>query len=69
MLKISGLEAFLNVKCHQIPIYLCKSLSVQRRGGYPIPGDTQCQAGWDSEQPDLAVDAPVHCRRVGPDAL
>ena len=28
-------------------------------------GDTQSQAGQVSEQPHLAGDIPVHCRRVG----
>ena len=28
-------------------------------GGYPIPGDTQGQAGWGSEQPDPTVGVPV----------
>ena len=27
-------------------------------------GDTQGQAGHGSEQPDVAVDVPVHCRGV-----
>jgi len=30
--------------------------------GCLIPGDTQSQAGWSSEQLDLAVGVPVHCR-------
>ena len=34
----------------------------QRGGGCPIPGDTQGQAGWGSEQPDGAVGVPAHCR-------
>ena len=34
----------------------------QRCGGYPIPV-------WDTEQPGLAADVPVHCRGVGPDDL
>ena len=42
-------------------------LVAQRSGGYPIPGDTQGQAGW--EQPDLAVDVFVHCRGAGLDDL
>ena len=25
----------------------------QKDGGCPVPGDTQGQAGWGSEQPDL----------------
>jgi len=37
----------------------------QRCGGCPVPGDVQGQAGSGSEQPDIAVDVPVHCRRVG----
>jgi len=36
----------------------------QRGGGCPIPGDIQVQAGWGSEQPDLAIDVPVHFRGV-----
>ena len=35
----------------------------------PVPEDTQGQAGWSSEQPDVAVGAPVHYRRVGVDGL
>jgi len=31
----------------------------------PASGNTQGQAGWGSEQPDLAVGVPVHCRGVG----
>ena len=34
----------------------------QRGGGCLVPGDIQGQAGWGSEQPDVAVDVPVHCR-------
>ena len=34
-------------------------------GECPIPGGLQGQAGQGSEQPDLAVGAPVHCRGVG----
>lgn len=34
-----------------------------------IPGETRGQAGRGSEQPDLPVSVPVHCRRVGPDGL
>ena len=41
----------------------------QRGGGSPILGDTEGQVGPDSEQPDLAVDVPFHCRRVGLDDL
>ena len=35
----------------------------------PPPGDIQGQAGQSSEQSDLAVDVPVHCRGVGLDDL
>ena len=38
---------------------------VQRGGGCPIPRDIQGQAGQGSEQPDLAVRVPVHCKGVG----
>jgi len=41
----------------------------QRGGGCSIPGDIQGQAGQGSEQPDLAVGVPVHCRGVGSDYL
>ena len=41
----------------------------QRDGGCPIPGDIQCQAGQGSEQPDLTVGVPTHCRGVGLDDL
>jgi len=41
----------------------------QRGGGSPVPADTQGQAGWGSEQPDLAVSILVHCRGVGLDGL
>ena len=41
----------------------------QRGGGCPIPGDTQGQAGWGSEQPDQAVGVPAHFRGVGLDDL
>ena len=34
-----------------------------------ICGDTQGQAGWDSEQPDLAVGISVHGRGLGLDDL
>ena len=30
-----------------------------------VPAEIQDQAGWGSEQPDLAVGVPVHCRRAG----
>ena len=42
---------------------------VQRGGRCLIPGDIQGQAGQGSEQPDVAVGVPVHCRRVVPDGL
>jgi len=35
-----------------------------RGGGWPIPGYIEGQAGWGSEQPDVAVGILVHCRRV-----
>ena len=37
----------------------------QRGGRCPVPGAIQGQAGWCSEQPDLAVNTPVHFRGVG----
>jgi len=43
--------------------------AAQRGGGCPIPGDIQGQAGWGSEEPDLAVDVPVHCRVAELDGL
>ena len=33
------------------------------------PGDIQGEAGSGSGQPDLAVNAPVHCMAVGLDDL
>ena len=42
-------------------------LVAQICGGCPTFGDIQGQTEWDSEQPDLAVDVPVHCRGVGLD--
>ena len=36
----------------------------QRGSGCPDPGDTQGQAGWGTEQADVAVGVPFHCRRV-----
>jgi len=41
----------------------------QRGGGCPILGDTQGQAGWGSEQPDVAAGVPAHCRQVRIDGL
>lgn len=32
------------------------------RGGSPVPGDIQAQAGRGSGHPDWAVCVPVHCR-------
>ena len=43
---------------------LCLQVA-QRGDGCPVPGDTQDQTGWGSEQPDLTVGVPVHCRGVG----
>ena len=37
----------------------------QKCGCCPIPGDFLSVAGPGSEQPDLAVVDPVHCRRAG----
>ena len=37
----------------------------ERYGGCPIPGYLQGQAGPGFEQPDLAMDVPVHCRGAG----
>ena len=37
----------------------------QRRDGCPTHEDIQGQAEWVSEQPDLDVGVPVHCRGVG----
>ena len=39
----------------------------QRDGGSPVLRDTQDQAARGSEQPNLAVGVPVHCRGVGLD--
>ena len=36
-------------------------------GGCPVTGNIQDQAGQGSEQPDLVVGIPVHCRGVGSD--
>jgi len=41
----------------------------QTGGGSPVIGNTQGQAGRGSEQPDVAVGVPVHCRAVGPDGF
>mgnify|MGYP001857133723 CR=1 FL=1 len=37
----------------------------RRGGGCLIPGDTQGQAERCSQQHDVAVGVPVHCRGVG----
>jgi len=37
----------------------------QGGSGSPIPGNTQGQVGWGSEQPGLVEDVPAHCRGVG----
>ena len=41
----------------------------QRCCGCPIPGEFQGKAGSGSQQPDLAVDVPVHSMGVGLDNL
>jgi len=41
----------------------------QRGSGGPIPGNTQGQIGWGSEQPGLVEDVPAHCRGIGLDDL
>jgi len=41
----------------------------QSSGGCPIPGTIQGRVGWGSEQPDLVVDAPAHCKGLGIDDL
>lgn len=38
-------------------------------GGSTVLGDIQGQTEWGSEQPDLTVDVPIQCRRVGLDVL
>ena len=40
-----------------------------RGGGCPIHGGIQSQAGGGSEQPDVAVGVPAHCRGIGLDEL
>ena len=38
---------------------------IAQRGGRCLnPGNIQGEAGWGSEQPDLVVDVPAHCRGV-----
>ena len=46
-----------------------EEMVAERFGGYPVPGDIQCQAEPGSEHPNLAVDVPVHCRAIGLDDL
>ena len=41
----------------------------QRGSGGPIPGNTQGQVGWGSEQSGLVKDVPAHCRGIGLDDL
>ena len=41
----------------------------QRGGGCPVFGDIEGQAGPGSEQPDLAVGVPAHCRGDGLDDI
>ena len=41
----------------------------QRGGCCPIPGNIEGQVQWGSEQPELVLDVPVQCRRVGLDAI
>ena len=46
-----------------------EEMVAERFGGYPVPGDIQCQSEPGSEHPNLAVDVPVHCRAIGLDEL
>jgi len=55
--------------CFAVRVVEALAQVVQRAGGCPVPADTQDQAGWGSEHPDVAVDVPVHCRGVGLDGL
>ena len=41
----------------------------QRGCGCLVSGDIQGQAGWGSEQSDLAVGVSLHCKGVGLDDL
>ena len=43
--------------------------AAHRGGRNPFSGDIQIQAGWGSEQSDLAVGIPVQCREVGAESL
>lgn len=38
----------------------------QRGGGWPFPGNIQDLIGWVSQQLDISVGIPVHCRGLGP---
>lgn len=38
--------------------------TVTQRGGYPITGNFQGQAGWCSEQPDLLENVSAYCRVI-----
>ena len=40
----------------------------QRGGERPVHGDIQGQTGPGSEQPDGAVDVPLHCKGIGQDS-
>lgn len=48
---------------------LALELVAQKGGGSPVLGDVQGQDGSGSEQPDLAVNVPSCCKRVGLDYL
>ena len=50
-------------------MYMALKQATQRRGGGPIPGDFQGQAGGGSKQPDVTLDVPIHCRGVGLDSV
>ena len=55
-------------------IFYCKCAETlervsQRGRRCPIPGNIEGQVGWGSEQPDLVVDAPAHCKGLGIDDL
>jgi len=43
--------------------------AAHRGGRNSFSGDIQIQAGWGSEQSDLAVGIPVQCREVGAESL
>ena len=58
---------------HKEKIYIIRVVKIwnvaQRCGWCLVAGDIQGQSGWGSEQTDLAVDAPAHCREVQLDDL